>query len=101
MSTDHTIGPWSVVQNLDTSDGANAAAIYSGARTYVADVYRGYVGSEAIGRDEQQANARLIAAAPDLLEALGQCLGWLDEHAPRYVEEEARAAIAKAEGSGE
>lgn len=65
-----TRGPWKAVYNCDWEDGANATSIYSSDEVYVADVYRGYVGSEDLTEDEQKANARLIAAAPELLEAL-------------------------------
>ena len=49
---------------------------------------------------EDFANARLIAAAPDLLEALEYCLDCLgDEFAlPSDCQSTARAAIAKARG---
>jgi hypothetical protein len=47
--------------------------------------------------DESAANARLIAAAPDLLEALTDLLGW-QTLAPDDVVAAARAAITKAEG---
>lgn len=54
--------------------------------------------------EQQQANARLIAAAPELLEALiclrGACAadGWLLD--PKHIEHmnDARAAISKATG---
>ena len=58
-------------------------------------------------RVEQAHNARLIAAAPELLEALKALMGHDDKMQvaiggnPRYVDafmERARAAIAKAEG---
>jgi hypothetical protein len=56
-------------------------------------------GGRFIGRNEQRANARLIAAAPEMLEALhlaGMSAGW------QYMTAETRAvieaAIAKAEG---
>jgi hypothetical protein len=45
--------------------------------------------------DENEANARLIAAAPDLLEALQHVIYW-DNGKPEW--EMARAAIAKAIG---
>lgn len=68
-----TPGPWEVVENPDSGGGdtaiSNAASIYSECETYVADVYRGYVGSENVTAASQSANARLIAAAPELLEA--------------------------------
>ena len=51
-------------------------------------------------QDEAEANARLIAAAPELLEALRQLLMWCDAPGvavkPGYVADCARAAIAKA-----
>lgn len=52
------------------------------------------------GDELDQANAHLIAAAPDLLEALHQCLGTLKalDAEYGYAAEAARAAIAKAEG---
>lgn len=69
MSAEHTWGEGVVVNNPDcphSETGSNAASVYWGS-TYVADVYRGYVGSESVSRNEQAANARLIAAAPGLL----------------------------------
>jgi hypothetical protein len=44
---------------------------------------------------EVDANAKLIAAAPDLLEALEELLGW-ETLCPIEVYEQARAAIRKA-----
>jgi hypothetical protein len=48
-----------------------------------------------------EANARLIAAAPELLEALKSIVGWIEEGgygAEATIERCARAAMAKAEG---
>ncbi|HGH4619155.1 TPA: hypothetical protein ACJIWO_000198 [Enterobacter cloacae] len=45
-----------------------------------------------------EANKRLIAAAPDLLEALQACLGWVNNGVAREAHEKARAAISKALG---
>jgi hypothetical protein len=53
---------------------------------------------------ECNANARLIAAAPDLLAALRQVMGWIDNWSPNFVGDDEwpeaqagiRAAIAKA-----
>lgn len=60
-------------------------------------------GPTEAGQDSQYANARLISAAPELLEALQQCAEWLDIHAPAgsaesFCVDEAKAAIAKALG---
>lgn len=84
MTTSHTPGPWVAVE-LPT-----AIAIKSHMGN-VANIQRGSM------REQQQANARLIAAAPDLLEALkafvnhGSCFDDDDM-------EKARAAIAKVQG---
>lgn len=108
MSAEHTWGEGVVVNNPDcphSETGSNAASIYWG-NTYVADVYRGYVGSENVSRNEQAANARLIAAAPKLLEALQSivqdydfCKGDIYGDRSFSYAETARDAIAKATGS--
>ena len=88
MTTQHTPGPWVAVE-LPT-----AIAIKSHMGN-VANIQRGSM------REQQQANARLIAAAPDLLEALKSLADYVDERAgdnecrPLEI---ARAAIAKDEG---
>ena len=63
-------------------------------------VSRGVIG---ISHDEEFANARLIAAAPDLLEALKDCVAVMDRELAglKAIQPElssARAAIAKATG---
>ncbi len=56
------------------------------------------------GNGVREANARLIAAAPELLEALKAVIDWLDDGSILLSEVcaanvlQARAAIAKAEG---
>jgi len=112
MSAKHTEGPWM----------ANGYNIYQSGRKgtrHVAEV--AYTGPHhtppheypASCRLQDEANARLIAAAPDLLEALGS----LSRHRPlmgstgeyregqldllQSIERIAKAAIAKATGEGE
>lgn len=95
----HTLGPWRVNSNAGFGD------IILGPDYIVARADR-----EFTGKDEESANARLIAAAPELLEAckmaLTQIMGsdiqgvWLNApNKPEITPESVlRAAIAKAEG---
>ena len=99
MTTQHTTGPWkrrtlqsqpivSTGWHIEGEDGASLAIV---------------LGDKSA---ELQANARLIAAAPDLLEALEAAVGTIeyalqaleapDKCHARDVLEEARAAINKA-----
>jgi len=59
MKTQYTKGPWQVdaFDYVKTSDGHNVATVYSGSPS-------------KITQNEASANARLIAQAPALLEAL-------------------------------
>ena len=86
----HTPGPWRTFNVADVfpDDGDT-----EGGRQ-IADCAVG----ELIGFHEAAANARLIAAAPDLLEALKDMVLYCDmfPNAPYHVK--AKAAIAKAEG---
>ena len=63
----------------------------------------GKTGSVALRCDVTRANARLIAAAPELLDALKALLGLTlsdnGNQSAAAVEDMARAAIAKAEGA--
>jgi len=88
MTINHTPGPWVIgkqdhdVVMVDTTSG-----------TAICDVY--------VDSDERPANARLIAAAPDLLEALEAAHGYLvmmgTDHAD-HIRGVCRAAIAKVKG---
>lgn len=85
-----TQGPWSVL-DIDMHDH-----VFTTAKPHrrICGVYGGIKGDE-----ENQANARLIAAAPDLLSALEGLLSSLDECWGSTKEANvARAAIAKALG---
>jgi hypothetical protein len=101
----HTPGPWFVApRNEVNSAGHNIAMI--------ADLDWGqYRDAEDNGEAEFEANARLIAAAPDLLEALKAAMAFLDENvadpditagmAQAYIklrDINPKAIIAKAEG---
>lgn len=64
----------------------------------VADVFAG------LSREEGAANARLIAAAPDLLTVLAEYIDFNGEYAASMPDdawvERARSAVAKATGGG-
>ena len=82
----HTPGPWSYEMCHDTNYARITCDIKGG------DNLRGYCG---------EANARLIVAAPELLEALQNMLGLTeasDYMALSEIEKQARTAIAKALG---
>lgn len=74
MSTTHTPGPWQVKPN---SVGGPAVGPEG---SVVADI-RTYGGPHVGGRQHPQtdANARLVAAAPDLLEALRCACNYIDK----------------------
>lgn len=87
MSAKHTPGPWSV-----DADGSVQVVAASGAT--VAEVY----GTDA---GERWANATLIAAAPDLLEACRGALAYLRARGEYDTSEQQApliAAIRAAEG---
>lgn len=103
----HTPGPWWVANNR--------SSVLAGNRNnpeIVADTSPNDIMAIAMRRDswtEQSSNARLIAAAPDLLEVLQQVVKTYDKLAEDYVEmmfskrfaaciKVARKIIAKTEG---
>lgn len=100
MSAKHTPGPW-----LQWADTNIIIRLHSGAPR--SEDLRICEVSTNTRHDEGAANARLIAAAPELLEALQKLImcwqsvcnghGWDPEHVIEATE--ARAAIAKATGS--
>jgi len=99
MSAAHTAGPWSV--DIDTRNDREGAEYVAGYNILSATAE--VVGCEGIiPGPTAEADARLIAAAPDLLAALRWFIDDIDGlHTPmvgfdRNVED-ARAAIAKAE----
>jgi len=93
MNAKHTAGPWAV-------KGSNPP------RVYARDGYDIIAACDSImemTHEQELANARLIAAAPELLAALEQCLKIVDAYRRRsggdgdIAAMNARAAIAKAQ----
>ena len=95
----HTPGPWQLAEN-DTTLVLSEALDAEGNARLVADV----LCVQGPAKGEDFANARLIAAAPELLAALRLCLENLDgiaaeDDIPSHViREQARAAINRATG---
>jgi len=93
MSTQHTPGPW----EIDEVDKGFSAQILGPSTGFCRDI----LATLPMEWAESEANARLIAAAPELLEALQKIAtvdmggGFLGAQACRKV---ALAAIAKARG---
>ena len=97
MNTQHTPGPWEV--------GAAPTSVYA---PVTPDSYVYIASASSRGSNDEetdQANARLIAAAPELLAALRALVKQHDrphgfDDSGWYIEqlEAARAAIAQAEG---
>ena len=83
----HTPGPWSAVEE----------GVYCSAGPVVARVDgRGFEQYAPRDHQERDANARLIAAAPDLLSALKSVVSLSDRKHEAW--DAAKAAIKKAEG---
>ena len=89
----HTPGPWMVAENLF----GNTASYEVYTHTESKSGKGGYTRICQITPKDQKANARLIAAAPELLEALENCLGFVVAH-PQLTED-LRNLIAKARGN--
>ena len=94
--TKHTPGPW----HYDGESGIVTAGANPGC-PYIADCRVGF-GVRKVG--STSANARLIAAAPAMLEALKSCVEICEYNAKDSTLAAvalARAAIAQAQGGGE
>lgn len=110
MSAQHTPGPWKHSVRYREVDGAHVVCgAYIGMWPLpMAEIYdsNGLGGSNGGDAVEQISNARLIAAAPDLLAALESaelaveqlCQGQDPANQCWFVLTEIRAAIAKAKG---
>jgi len=83
----HTPGPWSARFDHDATG-------------YPCYFLHGVSGDEKRNVQRLAANARLIAAAPELLEALNGLLNALPSATTHPAIKAARAVIAKAEGRG-
>lgn len=92
----HTPGPWHLEDGLIVAIRNNVPVPVAEPRYVAAPIDH----SQTRVRNEEAANARLISAAPDLLDALAGMLSDYAEHGEikNGSMQEARAAIAKATG---
>ena len=95
MNSQHTPGPWEADAKLGQVYGAfEYSSCGPSGKAFVADV--GFPLGEAIGKSrvysqKQEANLRLIAAAPEILEALERAKRVLEDigaHAPGATRDE-------------
>lgn len=99
-----TPGPWER-QSMDDDGAVSIIGADLGGLVGAALPWPTEIDSQDFSRVE--ANARLIASAPDLLEALKQVMGWISSWDPNFTQDDdwpetehhVRAALAKAEGS--
>lgn len=98
MNAKHTPGPWLLIDATD-----DEIAITTDARMAddIVPIVEVQIGWDEPLESEQRANARLIAAAPDLLEACQGLLDALPSATTHPAIKAARAAIAKATGDAE
>jgi hypothetical protein len=105
-----TFGPWQTMPEETDKQYVRIRGTQLGERYKIANVLTpDYEGANELEADETRANARLIAAAPELLEALRDMLsGWKyirEVHGDLYgvgwdrAQEKAESAIAKATGA--
>ena len=106
METKHTPGPWHVGHLGSESSCQCRSVVDEGYAGGICTVHVdngklvGEGGNDAPSRDEAVANMHLIAAAPDLLEALRQMLVNSESDGKEYRDchKKALSAISKAEG---
>lgn len=90
MNTQHTPGPWEAMDSVRYDNIVRCCVMKDGKS--ICDTARTYYGQDD---NVAKANARIIAAAPELLEACRACL-LRDDIASDELGDMLRAAIAKA-----
>lgn len=108
MTAKHTPGPWAVLPEEADKDylrirGTRISCRYKVANVHMLRLWESHDVLRDRENAESWANARLIAAAPELLEALKACAAvcageTMNKRGLISALEQARAAIAKATG---
>jgi hypothetical protein len=94
MSAKHTPGPW----EIDFTEYGGFAVFVPPSHDMGHSLVICRRGPWIVREEQSHANARLIAAAPELLEALEDAAMELDDAGKREAANVARAAIEKATG---
>lgn len=102
MANKHTPGPWLMDRN-NVHTGTIATVHHCLGNDW-ADIWSDKWMETGMGEEVQEANARLITAAPELLEALAEALAFCEANTfggddAAALIAKARAAIAKATGN--
>jgi len=96
----HTPGPWESVETKPIAGVTVARGWFvspvKGRRSPVLDIAQVHL-TASQDREEQEANARLIAAAPDLLESLQEMVADLLSHAAYGFNDAERGMLKRAE----
>jgi hypothetical protein len=99
MSAKHTPGPWTAVPNGGDDEDPRAVLVavrdQYGDWTVLADCRNRWLADDVSG--DEEANARLVAAAPDMLEALEHAKWWI-ETTCQYAHEEGTSVDSLASG---
>lgn len=97
--TKHTPGPWRFLEDGDTESEHNRCrplTVCGPGDDDLANVYSRDDATVTISREEAIANARLIAAAPDLLEAAKILVGLESDDKGRTFPTKEQVALARA-----
>lgn len=74
----HSPGPWRYLEDHDGDAAGRPLTVCDAANNDLAEVYSREDATVDISREQAIANARLIAAAPDLLDAAKEAMQWFD-----------------------
>ena len=100
MTQQHTPGPWRVRTGMSRPEGP---AVFAPITMVAGDTMLVKVAdcdiSSSLPSDQREANARLIAAAPELLAVCQTIAGWPHKDGETIIVDQARAASAKASPS--
>lgn len=96
--TKHTLGPWEYTDGICIMGGKPPKKALHEWRATICEVRRMDMVTGLMSGSEAEANARLIAAAPELYNAVRALLKLHEAHHNEPLHAQAREILAKAEG---